>query len=131
MYPGKSLPNIGGSDGLHIILDVVQHRPPKGVNEMQLLSLAAQDPGEFKHVRVNLWGVDGNAFIVMGVVKKALQAAGCSHLKVSFFLSQCMAGDYENLLAVCNDWVSLVHFEPEEPKGSAWQAFRDACLKEH
>jgi len=40
-----------------------------------------------------------------------------------------MSGNYENLLAVCNEWVTLAHFEPEEPKGGAWEAFRDACMK--
>ena len=119
----------GGRDDMHLILDVAKHRPPEDVADMQLVALAARDPDEFKHVIVNLWGVDGNSFIIMGVVKQALQRAGCPHLKISFFLSQCMSGDYENLLAVCNEWVTLVHHEPEEPRGTAWEAFRNACSK--
>lgn len=123
-----SRPGIGGSDGLHIILDVTSHTPPKEVPDMQLVALAAMDD-EFRHVVVNLWGVDGNAFIVMGTVKKALQKAGATHLQVSYFLSQCMSGDYENLLAVCNKWVTLAHFEPKQDSGSAWEAFKNSCLK--
>lgn len=129
MYRGEQRPTVGGSDGLHIILDVTSHTPPKKVPDMQLVALAAMDD-EFKHVVVNLWGVDGNAFIVMGTVKKALQKAGASHLQVSYFLSQCMSGDYENLLAVCNKWVTLAHFEPDEPTGGAWDAFKKACMNE-
>ena len=45
-------------------------------------------------------GEDGNAFAVMGRVKKALKSSGQGHL-IPSFLERAMAGDYNNLLAVC------------------------------
>jgi hypothetical protein len=58
-------------------------------------------------VEVQLSGNDGNAFAIMGAVKKALKGAGASAEEVEQYLAESMAGDYDNLLRVAMDWVEV------------------------
>lgn len=58
-------------------------------------------------VEVQLSGNDGNAFAVMGAVKKALKGAGASSEEISEYLSESMSGDYDHLLRVAMDWVEV------------------------
>ena len=55
---------------------------------------------------VKLVGEDGNAFAIMGKVKKALIAAGQSN-KVNAYLKAAMSGDYNNLLSVTMQYVDI------------------------
>ena len=50
--------------------------------------------------RVQLAGLDGNAFAVMGRVRKALKNAGLEE-QIPKFLKEAQGGDYDNLLQVC------------------------------
>jgi hypothetical protein len=63
---------------------------------------------------VQLSGTDGNAFALMGVVRKALKV----HLRdtctpeiiranVELFTREATSGDYDNLLHVCSAWVTV------------------------
>jgi hypothetical protein len=58
-------------------------------------------------VEVQLSGNDGNAFAVMGAVKSALKKAGASKDELDQYLSDSMAGDYDNLLRVAMEWVDV------------------------
>jgi hypothetical protein len=79
------------------------------------------DAGHYKHVRVNMRGVNGNAYNIMAIVLRGLVEAGAplEHRKV--FRSWCTSGDYENLLRVCARWVTIVD-EPID-RGDAASAF--------
>ena len=56
---------------------------------------------------VQLTGQDGNAFAIMGTVKKALQRAGYSQEQVEKYLEESMSADYNNLLVVAQKWVNV------------------------
>ena len=58
---------------------------------------------EVKHpqVTVQLTGEDGNAFLVMGKVTKAMKRAGCTPAEVEAFRAEAMSGDYDHLLQTC------------------------------
>ena len=58
------------------------------------------------NVTVQLSGEDGNAFAVMGAVKRALERAGHRDL-VAPYMKEAMAGDYDNLLRVSMDYVEV------------------------
>jgi hypothetical protein len=58
-------------------------------------------------VEVQLSGNDGNAFAIMGAVKKALKGAGASSEELSEYLAESMAGDYDHLLRVAMEWVEV------------------------
>jgi hypothetical protein len=58
-------------------------------------------------VEVQLSGNDGNAFSIMASVKNALKKAGASKEEIDQYISDSMAGDYDNLLRVAMDWVEV------------------------
>lgn len=69
---------------------------------------AMAQAGAFKHVRVNMRGVDGNAFNIMGVTINAMASAGVDPEYRKVYKSWAMSGDYENLLRVTALWVTVV-----------------------
>ncbi|QGH75337.1 hypothetical protein I5G61_gp89 [Mycobacterium phage Quesadilla] len=67
----------------------------------------AQPGPKYPHVYVQLTGQDGNAFMVMGLVQRALREAGASKEELDAYLAESMSGDYENLLRVAASWVEV------------------------
>lgn len=57
-------------------------------------------------VEVELIGMDGNAFGVLGRVSKALTRAGYGD-EVKEFTAEATAGDYDDLLATVQRWVDV------------------------
>lgn len=47
-----------------------------------------------------LVGIDGNAFSVMGYVKRCMRECGCSFDEQKAYTTEAMSGDYNNLLCV-------------------------------
>lgn len=63
---------------------------------------------EPKHdVDVQLTGVDGNAFSVVGEVSRALKDAGVSDEENAEFVKEAFSDDYDHLLATCCRWVNV------------------------
>ena len=60
---------------------------------------------KYPEIEVQLTGNDGNAFAVMGAVKRALKRAKVSADEISEYTEQSMSGDYDNLLRVAMAWV--------------------------
>jgi hypothetical protein len=58
-------------------------------------------------VTVSLIGMDGNCFAVLGAVVKALKKAGCTKTDIDAYQKEAMAGDYDNLLRVTQEWVHV------------------------
>lgn len=56
---------------------------------------------------VDLIGTNGNAFVIIGHVKKALQKAGADKEYISKYMEEAMAGDYDNLLCVTMDYADV------------------------
>lgn len=55
-----------------------------------------------------LIGVDGNAFSIMGYTAGALRKAGLKD-KVDEMFDSATSGDYYNLIAVCDRYVSMAN----------------------
>ena len=55
---------------------------------------------------VKLIGEDGNAFAILGRVKRALVQAGMRE-EAEAFLKEATAGDYDNLLMVVQKYVDV------------------------
>jgi len=62
---------------------------------------------KFPDVEVELIGHDGNAFVVLGRVMKALRRAGVSKEDRDMYREEATSGDYNNLLAVTMATVSV------------------------
>ena len=56
---------------------------------------------------VQLTGNDGNAFAIMGAVKKALRNAGADKEYIDKYLKESMEGDYDNLLVVATKYADV------------------------
>jgi hypothetical protein len=62
---------------------------------------------KFPHVYVTLVGEDGNAFAILGRVKKAMERAGVSKEDVEAYLAEAKSGNYDNLLRVTMQTVNV------------------------
>jgi len=56
---------------------------------------------------VKLVGEDGNAFSIMGRVKKALMRAGADQEYIDRYFSEATSGDYDHLLVVSMGYVNV------------------------
>ena len=56
---------------------------------------------------VKLIGHNGNAFSIMGRVKKALMLAGADKEYIDKYLNKATSGDYDHLLVVCMEYVNV------------------------
>ena len=65
-----------------------------------------KDPITDETVIVEMRGPSGNAFCVMGAVAKALRSTGHGDLVEEYF-RKATSGDYENLLKVSGEYVSI------------------------
>ena len=58
--------------------------------------------------KYNLVGVDGNAFMVMGYVRRALIESGHED-KVEEYFAKAKSGNYDNLVAVSLDYIDMAN----------------------
>ena len=56
---------------------------------------------------VKLIGHDGNAFSIMGRVRKALMRSGADREYIDQYLSEATSGDYDHLLFVSMEYVDV------------------------
>lgn len=62
---------------------------------------------KYPNITVHLTGSDGNAFAVLGVMKKALKRGFVPQEEIDSFYKEATSGDYDNLLKVCMSWVDV------------------------
>jgi len=62
---------------------------------------------KYPNVDVQLSGEDGNAFFIIGRVRRALRKAGVPDEEVEQFTEEAESSDYENLLQVAGEWVNV------------------------
>ena len=58
-------------------------------------------------IEVQLTGEDGNAFVIIGSVARALRRAGVSQEDQDTFRAEAMSGDYDNVLRTAMRWVDV------------------------
>lgn len=56
---------------------------------------------------VKLVGEDGNAFGIMGRVKRVLRAGGADQEYINKYLQESMSGDYDHLLQIACKYVEI------------------------
>ena len=57
-------------------------------------------------ITVKLIGEDGNAFAILGKVRKALKRGGYGNL-IAEYTKEATSGDYDNLLRVTMEYVNV------------------------
>lgn len=63
---------------------------------------------KYPEIEVQLTGNDGNAYAIMGAVRRALKRAKVSADEIDEYMKQSMSGDYDNLLRVAMSWVTVL-----------------------
>ena len=63
--------------------------------------------GPLSKPTVKLIGRDGNAFSILGRVKKALMQTGADKEYIDQYLSEATSGDYDHLLVVSMEYVNV------------------------
>lgn len=56
---------------------------------------------------VELTGSDGNAFAVMGAVRRAMRRGGVPTAEIEEYTAESTSGDYDNLLQTAMRWVTV------------------------
>ena len=80
--------------------------------------------GDFnKKVTMNLVGMDGNAFSLMGQFSLKARRQGWTKEEIDYVLDQCKSGDYNNLLCVLIRYTQENEEDPEVIYHN-WQAYR-------
>lgn len=62
---------------------------------------------KYPDVEVQLTGEDGNAFLIIGRVSKALRSSKVPDEEIDAFRNEAMSGDYDNVLQTCMRWVTV------------------------
>lgn len=62
---------------------------------------------KYPDIEVELIGQDGNAFLILGKVQKALREGGVSDEEVKQYYEEATAGDYNHLLRTTMEWVEV------------------------
>jgi hypothetical protein len=62
---------------------------------------------KYPEVTVNLVGRNGNAFLILSRVRKALKEANVPIEELDLFINEATSGDYNDLLATCMRWVNV------------------------
>jgi len=70
---------------------------------------------KYPNIGVNLIGVDGNAFSLIGSVSDALRRSGVARDIISEFRQEATSGDYDNVLATSDEcgWCYEAHEDCE------------------
>lgn len=62
---------------------------------------------KYPKIKVQLTGIDGNAFTILGAVRKAMREGGVASDRIEAFTDEAKSGDYDHLLQTCVKWVSV------------------------
>ena len=62
---------------------------------------------KYPEVEVELSGIDGNAYSIMGATTKALSRAGVTKEEQSLYFQEATSGDYDNVISTTMKWVSI------------------------
>jgi hypothetical protein len=69
---------------------------------------------KYPQIKVELIGNDGNAFSVLGSVKRALKNGGVSADEITKFYEEATSGDYNHLLCTVMDWVVITSADEDD-----------------
>ena len=62
---------------------------------------------KYPGITVSLIGVDGNAFSILGTVRKAMRQALVPAEQIKEYMTEATSGDYDHLLQTTMQWVNV------------------------
>lgn len=63
---------------------------------------------KYPDIEVELFDSDGNAFMIIGKVRRALSRARVPREDIDKFVEEATSGDYDNVLQTCMKWVEVL-----------------------
>ena len=62
---------------------------------------------KFPDAIVDTNGLNGNAFSIMGAARRAMRSVGATQADLDAYAKAAMSGNYDNLLRVTMEWVTM------------------------
>lgn len=62
---------------------------------------------KYPDIEVELSGQDGNAFMIIGRVQRALRNAGVDKEEITRYVDEATSGDYDNVIRTTAEWVEI------------------------
>jgi hypothetical protein len=62
---------------------------------------------KYPNIEVELSESNGNAYAIIGTVRKTLRRAGVTGDQIQKFTDDAMSGDYDHVLQTCMKWVNV------------------------
>lgn len=62
---------------------------------------------KYPHITVQLAGENGNAYVILFKIKKALHNDGVPAATIQEFFDEATSDDYDHLLQTCMRWVNV------------------------
>ena len=62
---------------------------------------------KYPNIEVELSGQDGNAFMIVGRVQRALRNAGVDKEEITRYVEEATSGDYDNVIQTSARWVEI------------------------
>lgn len=62
---------------------------------------------KYPHIDVQLTGQDGNAFMILGLVTRAMKNAKLTKAQIDEYRDEAMSGDYDHLLQTTMRYVNV------------------------
>lgn len=62
---------------------------------------------KFASIELDISGPDGNAYVIIGVVKTVLEQAGYSEIKIKKVIENMTSSNYEHLLEVASNYITI------------------------
>lgn len=62
---------------------------------------------KYPEITVKLTGEDGNAFAIMGAVRREMRRHGVPKEEIDAYIAEATSGDYDHLLATTMEWVEV------------------------
>ncbi len=63
---------------------------------------------KYPNIEVDLSESDGNAFAILGKVRKTLRRSNVPESEITTFSNEAMSDDYDHLLQTCMKWVNVI-----------------------
>lgn len=62
---------------------------------------------KYPDIEVELSGQDGDAFMIIGRVQRALRNAGVDKEEITRYVDEATSGDYDNVIQTTARWVEI------------------------
>ena len=62
---------------------------------------------KYPDIEVELSSQDGNAFMIIGRVQRALRKAGVDKEEITRYVNEATSGDYDNVIQTTARWVEI------------------------